>query len=496
MLNLSNIVKSIINEDDGQRTRKLDYTVSQSKRKLANGGFLSQTYLNINGLEPTDALTLVKSFRAEPRKVDGRINPNAVYYGCKAEDPSAFLNGAMFNGMLKYLSGTGRYDMPPSDLIKTEVNQAKYDVVSPLAIKVQNEQYEDLFERVITSLNDPKTIELLQSISKIGFNINEKIYGHVMSAGNAMRTYAVKPDATFVATRKGWRAYNRILNSTPTPILLWSYNASSSDASKAETELGVKLIDIKDNPFKKQVFRIQASNGGGGFSRVAYFDVSDTMVIPQMEDLWTNKGGLVDNLRGVLNQIATEELGGIKTDTENLGIASDETKNKSFCEKMVNYLSGMKDMPPAAIVSLQKLNPTLEETVVQLLKTYYTSIFEREHDANIRNSRIVAGIVTTLTVEGLAETKRLQLLKTHEDNIRKYFKQRADYALIAAPVEKLVQSLKGLSEGVLNEETVTPEFIMNLFGVDPNSLSDDTNNNEIIREQFYTIFNKLNNAIK
>lgn len=496
------ITKKQLMEDVAGGPRPLIYDVGFKSKKKANGDTIKETYLNISGLTGTDKATLTSpGFNATSRK-DG----SAVFYPITNDE--AFLNGVSFKKMYDYLKGTGNYIMPDINIMKTEISQGKMDNISGALIKDQQNKFEDLFERIIRSLDDPKTQELLQRISSIGFNINETVYGKVRSAGNAIKAYAVKPNATFVATRKNFRKlYNRILKPNATQILLSVPGTTGRDTSKAEAELGVKYDDIKNNPHKVDSFRIASTTGMNGFTLGVFFDISDTMLIPGYPDTFTGQAGLVDNLRGILNQFALQELGANKNSTDELGITSDTNKNITFFNRFIKYLSANKGtIPTPELDKLSKMDPSKDETVVSILRAYFSEdAFAREHDQNVKNAKVYAAIASVLTVEQLANAERLKILKFHKQNVDLYLKTRKDFVSISLPVTNVCNILKPINESsMLNEITVTPEDIMSLFDINPESLQDDNMKEETepcvkdcseeinqIKESFFNTLNKL-----
>lgn len=494
------LTEAVYSSVSGQKL-PLSYSIGfQPKKNLKTGTIQNFAYLNLKLQDPTDALTLKDKFHAELKKGSN----TEVFYRLNADSPDAFLNGTSITGAYTYLEKTGKYIMPDLNIIKAEISQAKFDNVDPAIKKEQNDAYEGLFEKILRSLNDPTTQAMLQSISRIGFDINEKVYGSVKSPNNVIKVFAVKPDATFVTTRKLWRNYNRILKGNPTPIYLTVPITTGHDSAKAETELGVKYQDIKDNPHKKDAYRIQSTTGLAGFSTYVAFDVSDTMVIPGYEDLWTGKAGMVDNLKGVLNQMAQEELGLNKINSDNLNIKTDENQNKLFTTRFISYLNANRGIIPSnTLQSLSSMDPGQDSTVVAILKTYYSNYaFEREHDPRMKDAKVYAAIAATLTAENLAETEKLKIIKIHENNIKNILTQRQDFVSISMPVTKVCNIIKKVNESIMiTEKTVSPEDIMSLFNINPESLDNNENvtedkeedieTKEQIKENFYKLFNKI-----
>lgn len=490
-----------LNEADNTKT-ELTYDVGFQAKKNLKNEVVKTTYLNLSGLHNIDKTTLVTSFKAVPKKESG-----AVFYSMTND--GAFTNSPIFQKIYNYLQGTGRYIMPDFEIMKAEIAQGKFDLLDGAKINEQNKNFEDLFEKLIKTLNDPNTQELLQKISAIGFDINEKVYGKVRSAGNAMKTYSVKPDATFVATRKNFRKlYNRILKPDATPIYLSVPAVTGKDNKKAEEELGVKYNDIKDNPHKLDSFRIHSTTGLNGFTICVFFDISDTILIPGKQDTFNGQAGLADNLKGKLNQFAVDEIGDKKIDIEGLDLKSDEGKNKALFDRFLTYFNKNKGLiPETEVYKLSKMDPTKDATAVYALRLFYSEAFSREHNDSVRNAKIYAGIATTLTVENMADVERLKIIALHQDNVKNILTQRKDFVSISIPVMNVSKILRPINESAMNEQNVSPEMIMSIFDVDPNELQDNKTDNKTdninpteecdtpekkqIKENFFRILNNI-----
>ena len=513
-MNLTTLIEQKISEavydSASGDPRPLDYSVGfQNKKSLKTGEMNKETFLNINGLTPTDRVTLGDRYNPvvpPSKKFNGtaKKDGSGVFYSMTNDE--AFTNSIYFKKMYEYLKGTGNYIMPDPDIMKAEISQAKMDSVSPEMITAQNGKFEDMFEKIMRSLNDPRTQELLQKISSIGFDINEKVYGNVISPGNAMKAFSVKPDASFLATRKNFRKlYNRILTPNAKQILLSIPNTTGRSASKAEAELGVKFDDIRNNPHKVDAFKVHSTTGLAGFSFGVFFDISDTILIPGYPDTFTGQAGLADNLKGVLNSLAGDELGTSKIQSDELGISADTEKNATFFNRFIKYLSANPNTISNEVLGqLSKMDPSKDETVVSILRAYFSDYaFAREHDPNVKTAKVYAAMAATLTVEQLAEVERLKIIKMHEKNVDTYLKTRKDFVSISLPVTNVCRILKPINESTMNEDiNVTAEDIMSLFNINPakfqgeGEVREETEENheeeiEQIKESFFNTLNKL-----
>lgn len=519
-MNLKTIVKNIISESNDSTSdndkKILDVYVVYNEFESRNVNvatkkpiIMKNIFLNIANLTTKDMGVLKTRFKAGvPRKQEpGEVK---VFYKIPADKPEAFFISPRFGDMWRYLESTGNYSMPDLDSVKDEIISGNLDEINEAELKKQNQQYVDLFTQVITSLGDPETQKLLQTISKIGFNINEEVYGKVRSPDNVLRTYSVKRDATFVASRGGWRDFNRYVVSGAKPIYLSVPNVSQRDKSKAERQLSITQSQANElGPHVVDSFRIHTTTGISGFHLVSFYDVSDTRVYSHKEDLWTGRAGLVDNLRGILNDFATNELEVDKEELDKLGLKPDDDKNEKFSTVLLRVLEKTPDaVSPAELSNLKKMNPKEDFTVHKLLDGYFRSVFDRGNDNRLKDAKVIASIVAVMTIEDVANPIRLKLLATHEDNVKNLLTDRTSWVGVSLPVTKLIRLIgDNLNENLNESKHVSPEFIMGLFNITPNMLGgeedgevsneDDLeikeNDKEIIKEEFFRVFNKIKN---
>lgn len=515
-MNLKNIIRNIISESDnsvnsdGKRTLDVYvvYNEVESRKNVdvatKKPTIMKNIFLNIANLTTKDMGVLKTSFKAVVplNQAPGEMK---VFYKIPAGKPESFFVTPRFGGMWRYLENTGNYSMPDLDSVKDEIMSGNLDEVKPAELKKQNKQYVDLFTQVITSLGDSDTQELLQSISRIGFNINEEIYGKVRSPDNVLRAYAVKKDATFVASRGGWRDFNRYVVTGATPIYLSVPNVNQRDSNKAERQLNVTQSQAEElGPHVVDSFRIHTTTGIDGFHLVSFYDVSDTRVYSHKEDLWTGRAGLVDNLKGILNDFAKSELSVDEEELDKLGVKTDISKNEQISTTLIKILRDKPDFVASSELSnLVKMNPKENSTVHKLLDVYFRNVFDREADKRVLDAKVIASVVAIMTIEDVANPIRLKLLDIHMDNVKNLLSDRTKWVSISLPVTKLTRLIgSNLNEGLYENKYVSPEFIMGLFNITPDmlngnedddSLEMDSDNNTIIKEEFFRVFNKIKN---
>ena len=518
-MNLKNIVRNIISESDNaplenaSNKRILDVYVAYSEFQSKKRGAALQKniFLNIANLRTKDVGVANSIYKATIPRGQERGKEEKVCYRMPAHEAEGFFKKPWFGGLMEHLKETNLYLMPDNlNDVVDEVMSGNLDAIDKVKLTKQNERYTKLFDTLIGSLDSPETKKLLQTISKIGFNINEEIYGKVRSPENVLRTYAVKRDSTFVASRGGWRAFNRRVVSNATPIYLSVPNVNKRDTDKAEKQLGISQGEaINLGPHVSDSFKSHTTVDIDGFQFVSFYDVSDTEVYSNKEDLWERTAGLVDNLQGVLNSIAKENLAVDKEEMDKLGLKTDESKNGQFSKVFIRLLEKNPDaVSPDELGSLKKMNPNDDNTVYKLLDTYFRNVFDRGNEDKIKNAKILASVVAVMTIEDVANPKRISLLATHEKNVADLLKSKASWVSISLPVTNLIKLIgDNLNESLNENMYVSPEFIMGLFNVTPNMLDNEEDdsvssedglgikegNKETIREEFFRIFNKIKN---
>lgn len=467
-----------------------------------------ELFININGIDRTDSDKLVRKYPEYKQQLKDKRNIfrkiDSIF------DAQSYLDGPEFTSLYKDLAKSGKYIMPDIDTTKTLIGQVKFDIVTKKDKEEGKSKYETMLEHIFNTLNDPETQKLLQSMGKIGFDINERAFGHVLAAANTIRTYSINPNATFVATRTQWLALNRILIPNPTPIILYKPKViGGKDYDKAERVLGVKFADVKDSWQMKHKYEIEASSAEANSIPYVAFDVSDTTVIPGMSDNFVMQKGLENNLIGILNQISKELLINKSTSDDNNIIPTTDINKLSIAKNILlkylsknNYITSKFDYN-----KFVAMNPVDENTITELLRIYYSIEFQKEDDKNVREAKINAGILATLITENIAKGKSLKLYKIYERNIKEYLTDKKYFAEIFIPVSRINGVLKSFNESKenINEMQInSPEDLMRLFHINPESLTNSSQEKSIetpnnttfeeinkIKEGFFNTLNKL-----
>lgn len=481
---------------------KLSYSFWTKFVKLSNKTMM---YFGVIGVDSTDAHSL--------ESMGFKKGPTYIFIAADASNPDAFLDGIVAKA-IKYLKATDKYLIPDMDIIKIEASTIGLDKWNKEKLQEQDKKKEDLFEKIIRNLDDPQVKEILDKLGRINFDTNFKKYGHIMSTGNVTKIYAVKPTATFVATRKRWRENNRIILPTATPIFLKAYIATETDIRKGAQEVGATQDEINKNLQIKQAATIAGGvkEKKGSFHMFVYYDVSDTMLIPGYPDRFNEDAGLVDNIQGKFNALAQQILGNTKINKDELGIKDTPDLNSKFVKVFLSFLETEKVVDFRILSDLKKLDPTQETSVVAMLNEYFNVRYSREHDNSLRQGKIYASTAVVLIANNLAITEVARIKQITRGYLDTVLNSKKDFTEIGMEADMVNGKLqKYMTEGKMITERLSAEDVMRMLDFNPQDLRDNNVVSETgiteeecgnsieemekqkteIKESFYKILNKI-----
>lgn len=499
-------INSVIKEAIPGSKRNIDYKLSISKGSI---------FIAFNGLDSSDIslFTNNKFYKAYL----SRFDKNSIYVKVDAnENVSDYLNGVIFNKIWTTLGNSGKYNMPDLNTLKlkaTDLISKPPDPSKPTTAEIETSfnKVNDLYEHIITTLNSPETQRLVKTLNRI--NVTASMFGSMISTNNAAYAYSAKHDATYVLAASRWRAMNRSISPNATKIIQSVPIGLVKDEAQGKLKTGLDRSDIGINQHKKQNYDKQSNVGvPTGFRWFYAYDVSDTYVIPGLEDLWTGNtfkskdtSGMVDNIKGLLNQAAYDEMDKAGTNSPDFTPTDNSSKNKLFCERFIRFITDHKLTDDVDLNHYKDADLSNDNTVFSLLNDYFRNYsFEREHDTTMKNTKVNTAIATILSIQDVAESKFIQLIARHNDVI-KYLKNKLDFIQISNQVMKVINGVKDTNADIADRRKLhnldedansypegSPEYIMNLFGVKDSDLNSDTEDtkNEI-RESFYNTLNKI-----
>jgi hypothetical protein len=526
-------MKKILKITSEQLDKILEYHIGKNPmdEALANQGDAvsanvsnNQIYLNLK-IDDKDGKDVIASIFSKLRK---NSKTGSYFLTAPLSAKDSFLGGAILGKILNFLSQRG-YKVPTVDELKAQTDdratKANLDPITPEDKANAKEKYDDLIVKILTNLNNPDTQKLISNISKFRImpDITDSAFGHIFSAKNALRALAVKPDATFLATRTQWETkYGREVKPGADKIILYvNIGGGNFDVGKAEKELGVKKDVAYQSAQMQHKFDIAAkSEDNSSFTGMpkVYYDISDTVLIPGVDntdgslsqmDKVVDQPGLMDNIRGILNQAAIEMKGVSLSPEDKAKIGAKDTTNKNVMV-FAKVLNSMRVEPEFKGLTDQliKLDPNNDMSVLKVIREYFMNVaFGRaSSDRELKSNIATTGILSMLEV---APTALAQLLKTNETSLLALTK--AEFVTVFDQVMKLdriisapnvVDTTKGVTNEAdgLNERSIkSPEDLINLFGHTLNDLKDGDKNVEdktdAIMNEFYKVYNKINNTI-
>jgi len=474
-------------------------------------------YLNFN-LRKEDGIELTKKYPKSFYANQKKANVYFMIVPALIKD-KFFDEGIVIRDIIQTLKNKG-YSVPSIDELKKRAEiELKLDVLTPDEKAKAKESYDNLVVKVLTNLNDQKMRDLISKASnlRVTQDIKDAAFGHKYSGKNVLRALAIKPDATFVATRKNWMVnYNRLVKPDATKIVLIIPAARGGyDQSKAEKTLGLTKQAAYQSAQMKHKFDIEAQldDSGSSFMHKIFYDISDTYLIPGLADNDSdlskfdkviNEPGLLDNLQGILNQAAINTKGVNLSPEEKAKIGAKDTSDKNVMvfSRVFNY---MKDLSISdrllkpVVDSLITLDPKDDNSVYKVINSYFMNVaFDRaSSDRGLKSHIATAG---TLAMDELAPIALASLLNSNPAILNL---TKADIVNVFDKIMELqnkVISAKNVidsptiktneSENMMESTINTPEDLLALFGY---SMSDlENNQDDKLLNEYYRINNKIN----
>lgn len=247
-------------------------------------------------------------------KYGGRLNKTAVSYSTPEPENSENPKTQAIITAYGFLESTNRYEMPSLQEIMVKLNSVMDDSFTQKDVDAVDKTTDDMYVEFMQKIQEPKVQELLKSMGQ--YHIATTTYGWKRSMDNVLKAYAQKPDATFVQTRYEWfHRYNREIVPNATRILLVApkqdYNCSMSDILETMRSLGydsnTNFMNLSTQQ-QEHIKIVTIYHTGRGFEHKAYYDISDTVLIPGKPDIWADEAGFDNNFTGHLNQKAMDDV--------------------------------------------------------------------------------------------------------------------------------------------------------------------------------------------
>lgn len=368
----------------------------------------------------------------------------------------------------------------------------------------------EMWQNYLNNIEDPKTREMLILYSKIYGNT---VYGHQLSLKNAMTIRRIDPNATFVLGKSSWVKFGRGVKRGAKRYPLWGWlpdneKISKTDIDKAQNELGhggQKFEDlsvtVKDAIMKKAT---EMTGTKGRMYRYIGYDISDTYKYSK-EDLLQSKPGIIGNVAYTLNKLAQ--------DLENEKNNGKEIEGHD--EMMVKTEKAVKEVEKMCVENNINVDTTSQNAsirLVDLLLSYYQPLVSAKSNIlKVTNQKPFTEDAVQLTL--LMNNIALDQLKRFRHSYEYTQKEASALApIIRTATYRIGRAINNnISEGTENKGDFLQRFkqALKTLGIkivkdepavdggqvlDTTNNVDDTNNiktPEMIRENFYRIYNKL-----
>lgn len=424
----------------------------------------------------------------------------------------------------EYLKSTGYYEMPELKDFMFEIKHAITDAVSTKDMQNTEKANDELWLKFMKEIQKPEIQLLLKSIGQ--FSIANSAFGWKLSCDNIGRVQSQKPDATFLHTRLQWkRKFNRDVVPSAQKVVLLVPLINGKYANQEDLKRTMERIGYRDsvnfndlsNQQKDHVEITTRGDDAVSYRYIAYYDVSDTVNNdPSGRDLWAEEVGFDNNLTGHLNKAAIE----YKAKNSN-GEASPEDM-----EKLYNNEEGdVKSLATAIATGIKKHFPSVPTVLPKsnnrnaYIKCYSDMIENLadiliEEDAKIvkqENRKLGVSIVSTIVLCLTRVSPETVAKKLANDELtdRSYFELRN----VINKIIKLIQfnTPKQESKKYINEMELktldSVDELLSMMGMtkkdvkptnsyeqDEQFMENKSSNKESIKENFYNILNRINNA--
>ena len=458
--------------------------------------------------------------------------------------------------LCQVVSSLGKYgEINPEEIVK-EAGFTSSQAITP-EVKKEIEADEDaLWDEYIKKFDDPRIQSLLQSmhtfmpLAGLDHKYSERNLNLILSR-DQKRVAMGKEPASYVAPPQYWRSMNRRIKSDAIPFYLW-YKKDAGDPSadyvdKAATQLygdekdkvlgGMtakeKLADFRKGGtntvgqaralgYKSK----QMANQDSGFGYDTYYDVSDTEVIPGLEDKWNdpNRVGLVDNIKWKPTEASLAKV------ANDLGISVDELMEQQFgiddqytltvYEALKNML-WITDKTPIPTnqeggINMEFVRQQVFSMIVKYVsETILKSMYAKSETRDARAKMIACMYVGEHRIAPKMAIEIFRGLNKDEVNAKAekiYFEYKTVYNKLSKTISTEINRLtsdntpnrNAMEESVMHGNNEMGQFyseinaLMNQMDIHDDTSNDGinmTNEERILTEaKFYTILNKLNNS--
>lgn len=494
---------------------KLDYTVASKKvNNKIKKVWETQTWLNYENVDATDKEFLKSKFGGFIGK-SGSIGFSTL----KPNDSNNIKTANIINSY-KYLESTGKYEMPPLQQMLEDLNSASNDIITKDDKENINKSTDEMWIKFMKDIQNPETQLLLKSFGQ--YSLADSTFGWKLAEANIMRIKAQKPDATFVQTRKQWhdKFKRRVLPNAKKIGVMIPLNHSSYqnqyDKANVMKRVGYKDNVTYDDLSRQQKDYIDVSSVEGeakSFMLMAYYDVSDTVLIdPTGEDIWADTIGFDNNLTGHLNKAAlnykSANGGGSVEDVSKI-YHNEEGDVKALSIALAEGIKTLYPDIPTSLPTQDNIN-AYKKCYSDMLEAISDRLIEEKAKIVKKENRQQGVLIATTIVMCLTrvapETVALRLAN-NELTESSYFELRSIINGIIAlmrrnmPKQEIKHHINEIELPMLDSvDELLSMMGMSRSDVKPTEdigqqMESTENELNMIKENFFNIFNRINKQI-
>ena len=445
--------------------------------------------------------------------------PTHLLISVPEEKINEWLDSGDLNAVQSVLIKSGKYDNNEVKQLEDEIfigfDTKNTEKINKLGAESEENSLQ-MWQRFLSKINDPverKQIELYSRIFKnctyVDENGNERSLGNILSTRNATLIRSKYPDATFVLAPGLWRSlFGRGVKRNATPIPYYAPYVNGKGNSQtfqdAQEKRGWKDVNREDIPIQaRNAIRMDAEEKGDGYHWVIGYDVKDTYLLSgAKEDIFNSQEGLLDNLKGELNAKAKERFKALNPSGETID-GNDEmlkrTEKACLWAETALPASGYTVNSRYTDVSNKLADYVLEYCRVNATKKT-KFLAQTNVETYAQNATQITLILTNLALDALSrfnlkyeytkpEAKALMSIvwgiawnleknSIINESIMSWIKDKAQF------VKMFLKALKKIGCSIKKENTQL---------INTNTSEENTETPETIKNNFFEVYNRINN---
>ena len=383
----------------------------------------------------------------------------SVTFRIRKGDENVFVQKNMYRAIEAAMKYNG-FNITPESFLNSLRNANEHDYPTKEELASVDTSFDammnSMFDQFEKKIDDPAVQRLLENMHMVDpmtgefknaadlLKAGQLSAKNVVSALGQWRNNGRGGVPTFVATANEWRDYNRYVVNGATRLFIYTPN-SSPNMSRREVaqKFNVPLNQIRGNAHLTHAANTHhmnhgdASNALEGFHFEVFYDVSDTEVIPGMDDLFNEHAGLESNLwRDKWNKKAIEngEYGTTSDVDKQAVFDAGFSNNENNAQIIVNGLNMWCTQNPVVGDEVKKMldNNNLVGAVRKYFETDAFFDNNKELSDKEKNAFLNICVFSVLNYYGVAPDEMLRAYQLSKDYLmqNKKIKKKIKIALM------------------------------------------------------------------